>query len=534
MERLAADQQREWIGRQALDGNPSTHAAGRGEPAVAAGGVRVRVDAVEFLGELQRDVEPLSAVPEGAEVFFSPAHAGSAYAEANAGRWQSAQVRMAGEREAGLARAERDAGRMERFGERFGHWAGERFPREPGPSSVPVAGGGGPDHRSGDDPALSASAAGVSGETLDGVFESAKRRVGQNLDDGGGLDGLDTDEGLHSYLDGLWVGAHAVTEAGRVLREVFSRWRVSLAPGERVWLDGGPGPGPAPGAGPAARGMALPGVLVGGPAQAGPVVGRRPQSGVPRVVPVVRGVGVLAGSVDGVSGGGGPGPGSVGGRAGQSGQGGLWPRDEGGGGSGGRERWPDGDGVAGGGNGGGEGSVPERVPGEEAPAGRVLRAATEVFERVVRREVEVLLTPAALSAGPRRLMGEITRAVDLVFLGGREVRESPAAVPEVRRGVERVVRRLGSRLPEAGRVFERAVADERARQRAADRFEAAVGQHTGGPAGPARLRDVASPRGGPGWQLSEGGRERLRREWMAEAEADRREIFGEPGVPTGP
>ncbi|MFE2719761.1 hypothetical protein ACFXKI_49865 [Streptomyces mirabilis] len=85
LERLTADQHQEWIGRQALDGGLSTNAAGGGEPAVAGGRAQARADAAEFLRNLHRDVEPLFAVPRGAEAYFSPAHEGATHAEANAG-----------------------------------------------------------------------------------------------------------------------------------------------------------------------------------------------------------------------------------------------------------------------------------------------------------------------------------------------------------------------------------------------------------------------------------------------------------------
>ncbi|MFD7003539.1 lonely Cys domain-containing protein, partial [Streptomyces mirabilis] len=461
LERLTADQRQEWIGRRVLDGGAGGHAAGGGEAAAVGDRAQARAEAAEFLRKLHRDVEPLFAVPRGAEAFFSPVHEGAPDAAGNAGPWQSAQARMAGELGAELAGAEQGAGRLRRFEEGFGQWVGERFATEREPLSAPAAGSGGLEHRTGEGPAPSPSAAGMSQKTLGRVFETAKRQVGQNLDDGSGLDRLDTEGGLHRYLDELWVSAHTVTEAGRVLRGEFARWRGSAGPDERAWLDGGPGPGPTPG--PTFFG-------VGADPSPSPTPGSTSNSG--------------AGAVGGA----------------------------------GRE------GLEGGGGG-------ERSGGEKPPADRVFEAAERAFERMVRREVEPLLTSAAMSAGPRLLAGEITRAVDRLFGGGREVGESPEAVPGVRRAVERAVRGLGSRLPRVRRVFERAAADERARQAAADHFEVAADRLTYGPRGSARLLDAASPSGGPGWVLSGGGRERLRREWLDEADTDRQEIFGDLGDP---
>ncbi|MCX4597453.1 lonely Cys domain-containing protein [Streptomyces sp. NBC_01549] len=420
---------------------------------------------MEFLRKLHQDLEPLFAVPRGAEAFFSPVHEGAPDAAGNAGPWQSAQARMAGERGAEMVEAERGAGRLRRFEERFGQWANERFATGWEPLSGPAAGSGGLEHRIGGGPAPSLSAAGMSHETLGRVYETATRQVGRDLDDGSGLDRLDTEGGLHRYLDELWVSAHTVTEAGRVLREEFARWRDSAGPDERAWLDGGPGPGPTPG-------------------------------------PAFFGAGVGVGSTPGSTSTSTSGAGAVGGA--------------------GRER------LEGGGGGAWSG-------GEKPPADRVFEAAERAFERMVRREVEPLLTSAAMSAGPRLLAGEITRAVDrLLGGGGRAAGESPAAVPGVRRAVERAVRGLGSRLPRVREVFERAAADERARQAAADHFEVVADRLTYGPRGWARLPDPASSSGGPGWELSAGGRERLRREWLDEADTDRQKIFGDPGGPGGP
>ncbi|MGW3985240.1 hypothetical protein [Streptomyces mirabilis] len=387
LQRLTAAQQQEWIGRQVPDGL-SAHPAGRGEPAVAEARAQMRVDATEFLRKLHHDVEPLFAVPQGAEAYFSPAYEGAA----NAGPWQSAQARMAGERGAELAQAEHGAGRLRRFEERFDQWAGERFAAQREPSSAPAAGNAGPEHRTGEDPAPSPSTAGMSAQTLNQVFETAKRQVGQNLDGGSGLDRLDTTEGLHSHLDELWVGAHTVTEAVRVLREEFVRWRASAGPDERAWLDGGPGPGPdtVPGADSAARDMAMHAQTpVGGPAQDALLTGPRPESVGPPVVPVERSRNTPAESEDEASRGEHLGPGS----------------------------------------GSGGGGAPGQSRTERPPADRVFEAAEYMFERMVRRAVEPLLTSAAMSAGPRLLASEITRAVDREILGGRAAGESPTAVP---------------------------------------------------------------------------------------------------------
>ncbi|MFD7004340.1 lonely Cys domain-containing protein, partial [Streptomyces mirabilis] len=381
LERLTADQRQEWIGRRVLDGGAGGHAAGGGEAAAVGDRAQARAEAAEFLRKLHGDVEPLFAVPRGAEAFFSPVHEGAPDAAGNAGPWQSAQARMAGELGAELAGAEQGAGRLRRFEEGFGQWVGERFATEREPLSAPAAGSGGLEHRTGEGPAPSPSAAGMSQKTLGRVFETAKRQVGQNLDDGSGLDRLDTKEGLHRYLDELWVSAHTVTEAGRVLRGEFVRWRDSVGPDERAWLDGGPGPGPTPGP-----------TFFGVGADPSPTPGSTSTSGV------------------------GAGAGAVGGAG----------REGGGGG--------------------------ERSGGEGPPADRVFEAAERAFERMVRREVEPLLTSAAMSAGPRLLAGEITRAVDRLFGGGRVAGESPEAVPGVRRAVERAVRGLGSRLPRVRRV----------------------------------------------------------------------------------
>ncbi|MFD7004012.1 lonely Cys domain-containing protein [Streptomyces mirabilis] len=505
LERLTADQRQEWIGRQALDGGAGGHAAGGGEAAAVGDRAQARAEAAEFLRKLHRDVEPLFAVPRGAEAFFSPVHEGAPDAAGNAGPWQSAQARMAGELGAELAGAEQGAGRLRRFEEGFGQWAGERFATEREPLSAPAAGSGGLEHRTGEGPAPSPSAAGMSQKTLGRVFETAKRQVGQNLDDGSGLDRLDTEGGLHRYLDELWVSAHTVTEAGRVLREEFARWRDSAGPDERAWLDGGPGPGPTPdavpGADSGARDTAPPEPPVGGPAQAGPLAGPRPPTVAPRVVPAERNPNAPAENGDEVLGSDDLAPGFGSSRAGQEG--------------------PE----------AGSGGAPRQSRREGPPADRVFEAAERAFERMVRREVEPLLTSARMSAEPRLLVGEITRAVDRLFLGRHAAGESSAAVPGVRRAVERAVRGLGSRLPRVRQVFERAAADERARQAAADHFEVAADRLTYGPRGSARLLDTASPSGGPGWVLSGGGRERLRREWLAEADTDRQEIFGDLGDP---
>ncbi|MGW3980188.1 WXG100-like domain-containing protein, partial [Streptomyces mirabilis] len=166
--------------------------------------------------------------------------------------------------------------------------------------------------------------------------------------------------------------------------------------------------------------------------------------------------------------------------------------------------------------------VPSRE-GTGTRAERMMEGAERALERSVRGEMTRLLTRSALAAGPEPLVRETTRAVAREVLGGRDRPEETTTPPGIREAVERMGRGLRSRVTE---VFEQAEADEWARHTAVGEFDTLAGRSGGPTEVPERAADSDRVR-----ELSEGGRERLRREWLAEFDRDRVEIRGELGSP---
>ncbi|MFD7001005.1 lonely Cys domain-containing protein, partial [Streptomyces mirabilis] len=432
LRRMTRREQEEWVERQVL-------AQGHG-PGAGPGAEQVRMEARQFLRDLHRDLGASLPAPEGTPRYFSPAHSAPEPAASHAERWFGEQSRIAGEREAELAQAQRDAEQHDHLDAGFERWAVDRLGRGPSAetkaewdgegerggeaSALPHTADGSaphpnldgavpamPEERPGDGPAPGESTLPHEryGPTVAKVYQAAEQRLRQQLDDGGD-GGLDNWPGLRDFLDRQWVTEHGVEQASLAVRTAFEQWRTALPPERRQWLDGWAEPRPGPG----------------------------PRTGADRLLLTDR---------------------------------------------------PPGDGEAGG--------APVRAG---TRAERMLEEAERTLERSVRTEMGRLLSRSSLASGPEPLIRGAGRAVAGLMDRG-----------------------LRSRVT---RLFERTEADERARNTAAGEFDAIAGR-AGEPAtGPERATGGDRVR-----ELSEGGRERLRSEWLTEFDRDLAEIRGDLDSP---
>ncbi|MFJ1829582.1 hypothetical protein, partial [Streptomyces sp. NPDC088178] len=251
-------ERQEWVQQQVLDARATERArlaAEAGdtndslpEPKIDEAGIRS--EAETFLHDLHQDLTPLFAVSPDAEQYFAPPPPSAGADEAKAAQWHGEQARMANERDAELAEAQRDADRQRGFEEHFDQWGERRLTDEARTRSedevhdvLDWAENNGPSeeearalsnwaqHRLLDD------GGGLHNRVASRLHEAAHTQVKRSVEDFNGSDRLGTREGMDEFLDRQWVIENALEQVDRWVGAAFERWKGSLSPERRAWLD---------------------------------------------------------------------------------------------------------------------------------------------------------------------------------------------------------------------------------------------------------------------------------------------------------